>query len=172
MNQTMPKQLPIFRGYTVDFRLREFRRVDLRLLSIDFIPFDSAEGLQLLKEMYASEESSRKRMKIQSHPDYRGPLRCLCGNTPAQQGFYPCSSEGQQVEPTPEDWNTNCYVCDRCGRIIDQTTLAVVGVRFDNTLTLGERQEIFARGPFLADLVDEIAGAGKRLSKAEQELEA
>jgi hypothetical protein len=64
---------------------------------------------------------------------------CLCLNTPINQGFYPCDSEGNYVEPTPEDWTTDWYVCDRCGRIIDQKTLRVVGIRFNNTLTLKER---------------------------------
>lgn len=54
---------------------------------------------------------------------------CLCGNTPAATGFYPCDVEGRQGEPTPTDWTTNCYVCGRCGRIINQKTLEVVGRR-------------------------------------------
>ena len=46
--------LPVFRGYTVDARLREFRKVDRRMscgnpFSIKFIPFDSPEGERLLK---------------------------------------------------------------------------------------------------------------------------
>jgi len=52
---------------------------------------------------------------------------CLCGNTPRLEGFYPCDAEGQIVEPTPETWTTDCYVCDRCGRIINQATREVVG---------------------------------------------
>ena len=51
---------------------------------------------------------------------------CLCGNTPSAEGFYPCDALGTQVEPTPEDWTTGCYVCARCGRIINQTSLEVV----------------------------------------------
>lgn len=52
---------------------------------------------------------------------------CACGNTPAADGFYPCDREGQQVEPTAEAWTTDCYVCARCGRIIHQERLEVVG---------------------------------------------
>jgi hypothetical protein len=51
---------------------------------------------------------------------------CICGNQPTLQGFYSCNKEGVPVEPD-ERWTTNWYVCDRCGRIIDQATLAVVG---------------------------------------------
>jgi hypothetical protein len=52
---------------------------------------------------------------------------CICGNTPASAGFYPCDLNGNLVEPTEKDWTTNLYVCDDCGRIIDQDTLSVVG---------------------------------------------
>jgi hypothetical protein len=68
---------------------------------------------------------------------------CLCGNRAIEDGFYPCNSEGEQVEPTDEDWTTNCYVCDRCGRIIRQDSREVVGVRFENTLTEAEKEAIF-----------------------------
>ena len=53
---------------------------------------------------------------------------------------------GAPVEPTPEEWTTNCYVCDQCGRIIDQGTYEVVGFRADNTLSEAERAEIRAKG--------------------------
>lgn len=65
---------------------------------------------------------------------------CLCGNEPHIDGFYPCDSEGESVEPTPEEWTTNCYVCERCGRIIDQSALAVVGMRRDKALA-GDEEE-------------------------------
>jgi hypothetical protein len=67
---------------------------------------------------------------------------CLCGNTPIDEGFYPCNREGEEIEPTPEEWTTHCYVCDRCGRIIQLDTLEVVGVRSNNTLTVDERKDI------------------------------
>jgi hypothetical protein len=54
---------------------------------------------------------------------------CLCGNTPAAEGFYPCDALGKEVEPTPADWTTGSYVCARCGRIISQKSLEVVGRR-------------------------------------------
>lgn len=52
---------------------------------------------------------------------------CLCGNTPAAAGFYPCDAAGHHVEPTPTNWTTNSYVCGKCGRIINQGSLEVVG---------------------------------------------
>lgn len=74
--------------------------------------------------------------------DETGWWMCACGNEPELEGFYPCNSEGEIVEPTPELWNGLLYVCDKCGRIINQDTLEVVGVRFNNLLTEQEKKEI------------------------------
>lgn len=52
---------------------------------------------------------------------------CLCGNQPAEDGFYPCDESGNEAEPTPNRWKQSLYVCDTCGRIIHQGTLEVVG---------------------------------------------
>jgi hypothetical protein len=52
---------------------------------------------------------------------------CICGNRPTSDGFYPCDQDGNEVEPTPTEWKTNWYVCGRCGRMIDQNTLEIVG---------------------------------------------
>jgi len=46
------KELPKFKGYTVDERLKEFRKVEYGK-SIEFIPFDSPQGQELLEEMRA-----------------------------------------------------------------------------------------------------------------------
>lgn len=50
----MATKLPEFEGYTVDERLRQFRKVDPKKPSIDFVDFDSEEGQELLR---AYEES-------------------------------------------------------------------------------------------------------------------
>jgi hypothetical protein len=42
--------LPTFKGYTVDMRLKEFRRA-IPDVALDFIPFDSPEGRKLLEEL-------------------------------------------------------------------------------------------------------------------------
>ena len=47
----MVKELPKFKGHTVDERLRQFRKVDMDKPSIDFVDFDSEEGQELLEEM-------------------------------------------------------------------------------------------------------------------------
>lgn len=52
---------------------------------------------------------------------------CVCGNTPTSDGFYPCDPNGNQIEPV-KGWR-DLYVCDRCGRIVNQLTLEVVGRR-------------------------------------------
>jgi hypothetical protein len=54
---------------------------------------------------------------------------CLCGNTPHSDGFSPCDPGGKPVEPTEERWPIPIYACDRCGRIIHQLTLQVIGRR-------------------------------------------
>jgi len=50
---------------------------------------------------------------------------CICGNTPVDQGFYPCNDAGKIVEPEEGLWK-DLYICERCGRIIRQDTLEVI----------------------------------------------
>ena len=49
----MVTKLPEFKGYTIDGRLRQFRKVDRsgENPSIEFVDFDSEEGEKLLEEM-------------------------------------------------------------------------------------------------------------------------
>lgn len=68
---------------------------------------------------------------------------CICGNVASLEGFYPCNSEGTQVEPTPEEWTSGWYACARCYRLIDQRTRQVVGVGFESHLLEIERAAIF-----------------------------
>lgn len=49
---------------------------------------------------------------------------CLCGNRPDSDGFFPCDRDGNEMEPV-EGWE-DLYVCGRCGRIINQSTLEVL----------------------------------------------
>ncbi len=44
--------LPTIKGYTVDLRLREFRRA-IPDVTLEFIPFNSAKGEKLLTELKA-----------------------------------------------------------------------------------------------------------------------
>ena|ERR1700761_5103140 len=53
---------------------------------------------------------------------------CICGNTPVDDGFYPCDENGNELEPTIGSGWTDLYVCANCGRIIKQDTLEVVGL--------------------------------------------
>lgn len=50
---------------------------------------------------------------------------CLCGNKPSGDGFYPCDEKGNEMEPAT-GWK-GLYVCFRCGRIIEQDSLRIVG---------------------------------------------
>ena len=45
-----PNKLPEFKGYTIDFRLGQFRKVDIKNQTIEFIDFNSKEGEKLLIE--------------------------------------------------------------------------------------------------------------------------
>lgn len=55
---------------------------------------------------------------------------CLCGNTAwAGEGFWPCLPDGTEVEPvlngpgvTGRPWDGKLVKCERCDRIIDQST--------------------------------------------------
>jgi len=111
------KELPVFKGYSVDRRLKEFRRVRYHDEGpdIEFVSFDSPQGQHLLSEMEA-----------EIHVDEFDEWTCICGNTSLDEGFYPCDAEGNMVEPTIEDWTTNLYRCGRCFRKINQATHEIV----------------------------------------------
>ena len=70
-----------------------------------------------------------KREFITHEPQSEDAWTCICKNTPADDGFYPCNFQGREVEPTAEEWTSGCYVCNKCGRIIKHDTLEVVGLR-------------------------------------------
>jgi len=63
--------------------------------------------------------------KITHAPGNEEALVCVCGNTPTSDGFYPCDQNGNEIEPV-KGWQ-DLYVCDRCGRIVNQLTSEVVG---------------------------------------------
>jgi hypothetical protein len=49
---------------------------------------------------------------------------CLCGNEPHGVGFHTCASNGDFVQPTPQDWG-DLYRCDGCGRIVHESRYVV-----------------------------------------------
>jgi len=51
----MVTKLPEFKGYTVDERLKQFRKVDRNKPSIEFVDFDSEEGQELLAQYEESQ---------------------------------------------------------------------------------------------------------------------
>ena len=51
----MIRILPVFKGYTVDLRLQEFRKVSLNDLP-EFVPFLSDKGARLFNEFRQTEE--------------------------------------------------------------------------------------------------------------------
>lgn len=55
-------------------------------------------------------------------------LVCKCGNEPHLDGFYPCLEDGTPVEPTPQLWKKNIYICARCFSVYDIDTFDQLGV--------------------------------------------
>ena len=51
----MVTKLPEFKGYSVDERLKQFRKVDHSKPSIEFVDFDSEEGQDLLAQYEESQ---------------------------------------------------------------------------------------------------------------------
>ena len=66
---------------------------------------------------------------LKTCPEGSDEWLCLCGNTALDEGFFPCDAQGEVVEPTAEEWTTDCSVCERCGRIIRQSDRQVMGFR-------------------------------------------
>jgi hypothetical protein len=64
-----------------------------------------------------------------SYNKSEGTLVCICGNSFEQEGFYPCTPIGSEIEPTHEARKHKQYACDSCGRIINRETLEVEGFR-------------------------------------------
>ena len=48
---------------------------------------------------------------------------CLCGNSPASDGFDACSPDGEVVEPTVKGWDGIHYLCLRCEAVYNQDTM-------------------------------------------------
>lgn len=55
----MIRQLPTFKGYTIDARLKEFRKVD-PLWGMEFIRFETPKGEALLEELVESTNAHTK----------------------------------------------------------------------------------------------------------------
>ena len=55
----MIRILPVFKGYTVDMRLQEFRKVPLNDLP-EFVPFLSDKGAKLFYEFRQTEEGHKE----------------------------------------------------------------------------------------------------------------
>ena len=55
----MIRLLPVFKGYTVDMRLQEFRKIPLNELP-EFVPFLSDKGAKLFYEFRRTEEGRKE----------------------------------------------------------------------------------------------------------------
>ncbi len=55
----MIRRLPVFKGYTVDMRLQEFRKIPLDRLP-EFVPFLSDKGARLFYEFRQTEEGQKE----------------------------------------------------------------------------------------------------------------
>ncbi len=53
---------------------------------------------------------------------------CECGNQPDYDGFFSCKSDGTIVSPViGGEWNESTFVCLRCGVIVNNYNLEIVG---------------------------------------------
>jgi hypothetical protein len=59
--------------------------------------------------------------------DYSRSLTCVCGNIPESGGFTACDRQGNQIEPGRYNGWASLYICDDCGRIINENRLEVIG---------------------------------------------
>ena len=55
----MIRILPVFKGYTVDLRLQEFRKIEPNKLP-EFVPLLSEKGARLFKEFRLTEEGQKR----------------------------------------------------------------------------------------------------------------
>lgn len=55
----MIRILPVFKGYTVDMRLQEFRKIEMDKLP-EFVPFLSDKGARLFHEFRQTEEGIKE----------------------------------------------------------------------------------------------------------------
>ncbi|MCG3206232.1 MAG: hypothetical protein KCHDKBKB_02966 [Elusimicrobia bacterium] len=55
----MIRILPVFKGYTVDMRLQEFRKIEMDKLP-EFVPFLSDKGAKLFYEFRQTEEGEKE----------------------------------------------------------------------------------------------------------------
>lgn len=51
---------------------------------------------------------------------------CVCGNRPDTDGFYPCDSDGNDLEPVLDGLWDGLYRCDRCRVVLPATVFDVV----------------------------------------------
>jgi hypothetical protein len=62
----MIRVLPVFKGYTVDLRLQEFRKIEMDKLP-EFVPLLSDKGARLFKEFRLTEEGQKELDYYWSH---------------------------------------------------------------------------------------------------------
>lgn len=59
-NHDTPRTLPEFEGWTVDVRLRQFRRAEYGV-TLEYVPFDSPQGRALLARWRERKTNLRRR---------------------------------------------------------------------------------------------------------------
>ena len=53
------RKLPTYKGYTVDLRLKEFRKAEYGK-ALEFLPFDSEKGKKMVTEFLKTPEGKRE----------------------------------------------------------------------------------------------------------------
>ena len=114
--------LPTINGYTIDYRLKEFRRA-VPGEELTFIRFETAQGRELLRQV-----RQNSTLVIGYTGRDENEWVCICGNRPSEDRFLPCNRSGELVARTPATWPEPLYRCGRCGRVIDGDTRAVLSL--------------------------------------------
>lgn len=82
-------------------------------------------GMHWGEDDYVSHRCRQCPERITKDGDF---LVCVCSNRGDSGSFEPCMPDGTVVEPAVEGpWQGELYLCETCGRIVNQHTLEVTG---------------------------------------------
>ncbi len=131
-------RLPTFKGYTVDYRLREFRKARYGK-ELEFIPFDSPKGRKLLSEMKRSPDSPTEHSKdsdcilgkdniCMECGVYHGDACPACG----QRGYHiPGCAETRQIEGDIEAFED---MLSKLSKRHNVSTTRIAGILLDHDI--------------------------------------
>ncbi len=94
-NPDGPRALPVFEGWTVDVRLRQFRRAEYGK-ALEFIPFDSPRGAELLSRW---EDSQTAGAETEAASETNDPVGRTYANPDDGNTYYlaPLIAGGEEI---------------------------------------------------------------------------